>query len=268
MVLLPLLSLLFLTVDPNSLFELLKESSELPSDKKIELISQRLIGTPFKESSIGENEGIDSDPIINLEYVDCVTFVEYVIAFVNSSNIEEFESHIRSLRYADREISFENRMHLPDFQWFLNAQRYEYIKDITSLVGKTYTKKIKKYQKRPFYINRQLIETSKLISDTVEIKYIPYDKLNAVYNTIPSHSIIRIIREDSPRPYLTTHMGIVIQKGKVKYLRHSSRHFKRQVMDIPLTTYFSTFPKYENWKALGIAIYRINDIRKGRDDAK
>lgn len=268
MLFLHIISLLLFTIDLNSLSELLKQSSTLSADEKIELISQRLIGTPFKESSIGENGGIDDDPIINLEYIDCVTFVEYIIAFVNSKDIDEFKNHIKLLRYADREINFENRMHLPDFQWFPNAQRYGYVKDITGLIGKNYTKKIKKQLKKPFYIDKQKIDTSKLISDAVEIEYIPLNKLEVIYNTIPAHSIIRVIREDSFRPYLTTHIGIVIQKGKAKYLRHASRHFKEQVVDIPLITYFSTFSKYKNWKALGVAIYKINYTRKSSDESK
>ncbi len=256
------LSILFFSVDINSLSELLNQSTTLSTNQKIEFISEKLLGTPFKESSIGEGKGIDSDPVINLDYVDCVSFVEYIISFVNSKNKSDFEKNIRFLRYADREISFENRMHLPDFQWFPNAQNYGYIEDITALVGKRIVKKIKKSQKNPFYINGQKIDTSKLIVNSIEIEYIPPEDIEGIYNSIPPYSIIRIIREDSFRPYITTHMGIVIQKGKTKYLRHASRHFKQQVMDIPLSIYISTLSKYENWKALGIAIYKINDINK------
>jgi hypothetical protein len=246
----------------NQLNELISYSVEFPLEKRIEIISSALLDIPFKESSIGEEEGYDKDPLINLEYIDCVTFIEYILAFVNSRHIEEFKKHIISIRYKDNKIRFEDRLHLPDFQWFPNAQKKGYLIDITREIGGKYYKSIYKEQKKDFYIEGKRIDKSRLVEEKVTIFYISKEDLDKIYNFIPEYSIIRVLREDSIRPYLTTHIGMVVKKGNKKFLRHSSRHFGHKVTDTSLKAYFSTFEKYENWKALGIAIYRIGIIKE------
>jgi D-alanyl-D-alanine carboxypeptidase/D-alanyl-D-alanine-endopeptidase (penicillin-binding protein 4) len=258
-----LLLILFSILNPEDLSILIKQNVNLTFYERIEIISERLLNTPYKESSIGEGQGVDADPPVNLTYVDCVSFIEYVIAFANSLSIEEFERHIRFMRYGDREISFENRMHLPDNQWFPNMLKYGYITDITTEVGGSLAKDIKKSVNNGyFYISGVKIPSDRLIMRMVTIKYIPVSDVLKVVNKIPEFSIIRILREDSFRPYATTHLGIVVKKKNGLYFRHSSRHFGGKVVDTPLVTYFSTFEKYENWKVLGIGVYRINAIRK------
>jgi len=258
-----LLLILFSILNTTDLSKLLEQNIHLSFDKRIEVMSEYLLDTPFKESSIGEGYGVDMDPVVNLNYTDCVTFVEYVIAFANSVSLEEFERNVRFMRYGDREIAFENRMHLPDNQWFPNLTNYGYITDITKRVGRKYVTSVKKtITKDHFQIDGKIITSEKLFSRSVSIDYIPTQDISKILNNIPPLSIIRILREDSYRPYLTTHIGIVIKKDNKLYLRHSSRHFGKKVVDTPLSTYFATFESYENWKALGIAIYKINDIRK------
>ncbi len=252
--------ILYSAIDLNQLANLFSSSQNYVFEKRIETISSALMDTPFKESSIGEEDGYDRDPMINLKYIDCMTFIEYILAFVNSKDIEEFKSHIVNIRYKDGKVDFQSRLHLPDFQWFPNAQLKRYLIDITREVGRGYFKKISKVLKRDFYIDKERIDKSNLIADKVEIYYIPQKDIDKIYNAIPEYSIIRVLREDSERPYLTTHLGMVIKKGNKKFLRHSSRHFGGKVTDTSLKAYFSTFEKYENWKALGIAIYKIGDI--------
>jgi len=248
-------------IDMNGLSELIKESADLNPGKKIEVSSNAFLDTPFRESSVGEEKGIDPDPVINLEFMDCVTFVEYVIAFVNSADMEEFRNHILKLRYKDGFVDFYSRLHLPDFQWFPMALANKYLTDITKEVGGKYHKKFRKVLNRDFNISGKKIDSSNLVLREIEIIYIPKEDIPKVFSYIPEYSVIRILRQDSFRPYVTTHMGIVVNKGKKKYLRHSSRHFGGKVTDTPLNAYFSTFEKYENWEALGIAIYKINDIK-------
>ncbi len=251
---------LFLLIDINSLDSLISSSVGLSFNEKIDRASTAFLNTPFKESSIGEGEGIDTDPIINLKYMDCVTFVEYIIAFSNSKDIKGLKDHIIGLRYKDNIIDFYTRLHLPDFQWFPNALNKNYLKDITQMIGGKDTAIIKKNLNKDFYISGHRINKSMLISNSIEISYIPKEKLSGILKDIPEYSVIRVLRKDSHRPYLTTHMGIVITKDKKRYLRHSSRHFGMKVIDTPLNVYFSTFEKYVNWEAAGIAIYKINDI--------
>ncbi|MCX7945138.1 MAG: DUF1460 domain-containing protein [Deltaproteobacteria bacterium] len=250
-------------IDLRGIEELISEGANLTFDKKLEVITSSFLNVPFKKSSIGEENEIDPDPIINLDYMDCVTFVEYVIAFVNSRDIKEFKKHVLSLRYIGGKIDFYNRLHLPDFQWFPNASKNGYISDITFQVGKGYVRRFKKRLDKDFIVDGYKIDSSKLISRDVEIDYIPKEHIFNVYKDIPKYSIIRILRKDSYRPFVTTHIGIVVEKGNKKYLRHSSRHFGAKVTDTPLGAYFSTLDKYENWEALGVALYKINDINGG-----
>ncbi|MCX7958093.1 MAG: DUF1460 domain-containing protein [Deltaproteobacteria bacterium] len=254
--------LVFSATDIDGLKNLITESAGLDSHKKIEIISSAFLNTPFKESSIGEGDGIDPDPLINLEFMDCVTFIEYIIAFVNSENIKDFEKHILNLRYKDGRADFYQRLHLPDFQWFPKALNNKYLVDITDIVGSKYVKQFNKTLYKDFYIGYHKVDKSNLVSREAVIRYIPREDIENIYSRIPEYSVIRILRKDSHRPYVTTHMGIVIKKGNKKYLRHSSRHFGGKVTDTPLNAYFSTFEKYEKWEALGIAIYKIGDIGK------
>lgn len=247
-------------IDTEYLAGLISESFNLLIEKKIDIISSKLLNTPYKESPIGEGSGIDPDPIINFEFVDCLTFVEYVIAFVNSKNLDEFEEHIIKLRYKNGKIDFYNRLHLPDFQWFPNAVKNGYLQDITKEVGGKYLRILKKTLNKDFDIKGYKIDSSNLLTNEVLINYIGKEHISDIFNKIPQYSVIRILRKDSFRPYVTTHIGIVVIKGNKKYLRHASRHFGRKVTDTPLGMYFSTFEKYENWEALGIAIYKIGDI--------
>ncbi|MGB9716056.1 MAG: N-acetylmuramoyl-L-alanine amidase-like domain-containing protein [Thermodesulfovibrionales bacterium] len=210
---------------------------------RIDSLSRQFIGTPYQESTLIGDLNTPEVFVINLEAVDCFTFIDYIEAMRLSSSFQEFKGNLKRLRYKGGKVSFLKRNH-----FFINwiESNSEYIVDVTEQIGGKTTLSSKKI------LNKKDDGTHFLpgipIKDTL-IHYIPAKVLNeSILKELRTGDYIGIYSKEKWLD--VSHVGIFIQEGDKTYLRHASS-VKKKVVDDDFEEYIIGKP--------GIIIFRSKD---------
>ncbi len=201
--------------------------------ERIDYISGQFLSTPYKGSSLTGGLTIPEDLVIDLEGMDCMTFIEYVEAMRLSGTYDEFTMNLRSVRYKKGIVAYENRRH-----FFTDWVGYspQTVEDATTIVGGAKTVRVRKR------LNLNSDGTSVLPGISVterEIYCIPADAIdNSVIERIKTGDYAGIY---SDREGLdVTHTGIIIKDQPAVCLRHaSSRRDTDKITDEELTGYLT-----------------------------
>lgn len=216
---------------------LLYESSEI-NDRgtRIDYLSKQFLGILYQESTLIGDINTHEVFVINLEAVDCSTFLDYIESMQRSVSFDEFKENLRKVRYRGGEINFKNRNHFfTDWREFNS----NFIDDVTGQVG---GKKVKAVMK---LLNQKDDGTYFLPGIQPRERSITYIPLNMIDNSILSQlrtgDYIGIY---SPKKGLdVSHVGIAIKEGDNLYLRHASSHKEhRKVVDQDFTDYTDDKP--------------------------
>ena len=103
-------------------------------DARLLGIGEQLVGTPYAHSPLGEGEGQDPDPRLRLDRVDCLTFVETVMALAFSSSVEDVVHVLDSIRYRSRP-DYASRNHLMEAEWLPSNAAKGMVRDVTAQLG-------------------------------------------------------------------------------------------------------------------------------------
>src|SRR4030043_2221250 len=117
----------------EELDRLLYKSSQIKIvGKRIEFLSRQLIGLDYKESTLTGNINTPEVFVINLEGVDCFTFIDYIEAMRLSRSFSKFKVNLKKVRYKSGKVAFENRNHFfTDWREFNS----DFIQDVTKKIG-------------------------------------------------------------------------------------------------------------------------------------
>lgn len=202
----------------------------------IDFISEQFLGTPYKERTLIGDANTEEVFVINLEGMDCFTYIDYVEAMRLSSSFSEFEENLKQVRYQYGEISFQNRNHFfTDWQIFNRNN----VRDVTEEVGgdkvRTVKKNLNKKGDRTYFLPG-------ISPKQREIKYIPSDAIDQeVLGRLRTGDYIGIYSDLQGLD--VSHTGIIIKEGDKVYLRHaSSRETNRMVVNEDLLSYISNKP--------------------------
>ena len=213
--------------------------------RRIDFLSGQLLDLDYIESTLIGDINTPEAFVINLEGVDCFTFIDYIEAMRLSNSFSEFTVNLRKVRYKSGKVVFENRNHFfTDWREFNS----DFIDDVTEEIGAQRTIKVQKTlnEKKDgtYYIPgvRPVLR---------EIKYIPSDKIDeSVMNKLSTGDYIGIY--STKQGLDVSHVGISIKKGDKTYLRHASSLKKhRKVVDQDFKKYIAGKP--------GIIIFRPKD---------
>lgn len=207
-------------------------------------IGEEYLGAKYKNNPLGENKGIDNDPLIRTDAFDCVTFVETSLA---QGDVDK----LNKIRYKDGEIDFLNRNHFIELDWLTNNK--DLVENVSKKYGQTATRTVtidkQRWLKKKYNIN----ETIPL--QTVQIKYIPYSNLTKIKNSQP---LIVLFISGNSNFYETigtniavVHMGFLLPNGK---LRHASQK-QGAVVDVDFYKFIEE--KRKNKNNFGIALLKI-----------
>ena len=90
----------------NTLYSIL--SLEKNSLKKIETAAKFFLDLPYLFEPLGE--GADApyyqEPLYRTDKFDCVTFVDTILALINSHDLSQFKKNILRIRYLKNEINY------------------------------------------------------------------------------------------------------------------------------------------------------------------
>ncbi|KAA6343997.1 hypothetical protein EZS27_008360 [termite gut metagenome] len=206
------------------------------------------LGTPYVANTL--EEGDEETLIVNSNGVDCITFVEYVLAMSLCPSKEkdmttaEFRKYLRQIRYRDGKIEgYTSRLHYVS-DWINDNIRKEFIEDVTAAYSSfidtlslsfmsTHAEYYKQLDRSPENRNKMLEYEKALSGQTIH--WIPKKEIPAEgFSWIENGNIIAIT---TTIPGLdSSHIGIAVYVKEELHLLHASSVKGRVVVEeIPLS---------------------------------
>lgn len=210
-------------------------------------VGKTFLGIPYvaKTLEIGETESL----VINLQGLDCTTFVENVLAFStlliqDKLNFDAYADELEHIRYKDGKLDgYASRLHYFS-EWIANNEKKGLLRDITAEIGGQKINKAINFMSThrelyPFLKdedNYQKIRESENYLNQQSICFLPQDLIEANEHRIQSGDIIALTT--SIRGLDITHTGIASkeQDGRI-HLLHASSSGEVEVSEIPLVDY-------------------------------
>ena len=222
--------------------------------KTIVAIGKTFMDTPYvaKTLEIGDTETL----VINLQGLDCTTYVENVLAFGlmlknGESSFDNFTETLESIRYKDGELDgYASRLHYFS-EWIANNEKKGLLKDITAEIGgKEITKPINFMSTHrdlyPFLKddkNFEKVKASENYLNNQPICILAQDDIAANEHMIQSGDIIALTT--SINGLDITHTGIATREkdGRIHLLHASTGSMKVEVSKKPLSEYLKGIKK-------------------------
>lgn len=216
--------------------------------KTIVAVGKTFKGTPYvaKTLEIGDTETL----VINLQGLDCTTYVENVLAFSlmlekDKSGFDNFTETLENIRYKDGQLEgYASRLHYFS-EWIANNEKKGLLKDITAEIGgKEITKNIDFMSTHrnlyPFLSddeNFKKIQASENYLNDQAICILPQNQIKANEHLIQTGDIIALTTSIAGLDI--THTGIATREkdGRIHLLHASTGSMEVEVSELPLVDY-------------------------------
>lgn len=173
----------------------------LPMGEAIAALGRTFVGTPYEPGTL-ELEG-DERLIVNLRELDCVTFIENMLAIARimhagTPDYDSFKRELVRIRYRDGMLSgYASRLHYFS-EWIADNEEKGIVEDVTVAIGGVPDTGAITFMTRNVDAYRQLSDPSivdeiRSIETTLtgrERHYIPQDAIDAVASNIRNGDII------------------------------------------------------------------------------
>ena len=202
------------------------------------------LGVPYKNNTLIGNMDIKEKFVINLEGMDCFTYIDYVHALNLSRDYYDFVDNLKLTRYKKGSVSFKTRNHF-FYDWSLNVNG---IKDVTKDIREEKITTVRKTLnlKKDGSLFLDGIPTRKVKISYIKSKFITPGYLMWL---IPG-DYIGIYSEEEGLD--VSHVGILfVSKDDKYYFRHASS-IEGKVVDVDFIEYIKDKP--------GIIVYRYYDL--------
>jgi hypothetical protein len=227
----------------NQLDHLIKKSSKIGDlSKRIDFLSDQLLGVNYEGSTLIGNMSTPEVFVIDLEGVDCFTYIDYVEAMRLSNSFPEFKENLKFVRYQSGNVTFLNRNHFFTDWRYVNSSHVE---DITEKIGgdktKTVLKTLNEKDDGTYFLPGIPTKQRK-------VQFIPsYAIDDEILVKLKSGDYIGIYSNEDGLD--VSHVGIAIKEEDRIYFRHASSAEKnKRVVDEDFMNYISDKP--------GIVIFR------------
>jgi hypothetical protein len=230
--------------------KILEVDGLLDSDFGITLtnVGKTFLQTPYvaKTLEIGETETL----VVNLQGLDCTTFIENVLAFSlmlknDQTTFLDFTETLETIRYKDRKMQgYGSRLHYFT-EWIRNNEEKGFLTDITSEIGGVILEKDINFmgthrELYPFLKDEGNFE--KILATEKELAkepfcYLPQDQIEANEHLIKTGDIIALATAINGLD--VTHTGIATREknGRIHLLHASTGSMEVEVTKKPLAEY-------------------------------
>lgn len=207
-------------------------------DARLEYFSKKLQGTPYRLGPMGEGtlDPIEPKPLVYLDSVDCVTFLEHTLAMALAPSEDSLFNVLQKIRYLGGEISYRTRKHYLLADW-VGEGKFARVLPVEgdTVISRTLPKKDFFKAKRMKY----LVDGKEADDPQVEIRYLPYDKA-LEWAKVPHSDSLKVLGVAfvaKSEKIDATHTGfVVLNPGEAPRLRHASSQ-KKRVVDQPFAEY-------------------------------
>ncbi len=215
--------------------------------KTLTNIGKSFLGTPYvaKTLEIGSKETL----VVNLQGLDCTTFVENVLALglmihQKKDDFETYTSYLEKIRYRDGTLKgYASRLHYFS-EWISNNEEKKLIKNVTNEIGGQEIDKQINFMSthRSLYpylkddANYIKIQQSEIKISESPICFLPKNEIVENENLIKTGDIIALTT--SINGLDITHTGFAIRKedGRI-HLLHASSKGQVEISELPLADY-------------------------------
>lgn len=251
------------------------EASGMPLRQRVLEVSARFVGVPYRLSPLGEAKGIDPDPLIRFDAVDCTTLLEQTMALARASNLEEAHEVLKAIRYQNGVVDYGARKHFMMAQWIPMNQRDGFLEDVTAEVDAEAVRWVaKRLDQRVWSRRRRKKRYPQLTAEQIpegnyRLPIIPLDRARGLVDRIPAGCVINVVREDYRTiPVRVSHQGLVVVRRGRRFLRHAARAGYGRVVDELLDTFLRRNQAYRKWPVVGINLQRIVGTGVGKSRSK
>ncbi len=230
----------------SELNSVIYDSSKLDSEAaKIRYLSNQLLDTPYLEHTLIGSADTPEVFTINLEGMDCFTYLDYVESMRLSSSFPESKQVLKKIRYRDGKVEFTKRNHFFTDWAVYNSDK---VIDITSNISSKNAVRVKKN------LNRKADGTVYLPGIPVEareISYVPTSAIDAeLLKSLKTGDYVGIYTDLQGLD--VSHTGIIVKKNDEIFIRHaSSRKINRRVVDENFENYIQNKPGFIVLRPIG-----------------
>jgi len=252
----------FCDAKPSAIPELVAAIAALPDFRsRLLAASESFLGVPYQFDPLGEGPGQppDEDPRLRFDKVDCQTFLETALAIAHAKKAEDLLPILDDIRY-DGPPGYERRNHFFEAHWVAANTRKGYVRDATAAIaGKdavAHTKVVEpqQWKERTFAASIALPDDRAPIG-RFPVTYVPLGKVLAHARSIPSGTLLAVVREDQPNtPSMVSHLGMFVQKKNGTFVRHAGSGLYNQVVDEEVAHFVARNAKFAKWKVLGFEL--------------
>lgn len=197
--------------------------------ERLRVLSALFLGNRYRLGPLGEGRKgkWDRDPIFRLDRVDCVTYVESVMALAMSRTVPQAIRVMQKIRYKNGVIRYGYRNHFTAAQWLPENQKAGFLKVMTTQWGGKYTRFVSKritartWRRRAWRRWSRRIPTS-LLPKSYRFAYIPLRFVPQVLKKLPNISWLGEVKYAPGSPVSIQHVGFVVRKGKQVYFRDAN----------------------------------------------
>jgi N-acetylmuramoyl-L-alanine amidase-like len=222
--------------------------------------SLAMLGTPYGNGPLGEGEGaaIDTDPRVDFDRVDCVTYLEQALALaVTTDRTGPFLANLDAIRYAGGRVDYADRNHYMVTDW-IPANDW-LLEDVTARVAGEHAATVTRTIDRAAFLHEHGAEARPGVDDAVErtLTYVPREALADVADAIRAGDLVFWVGKADG--IFVVHTGLAARDADGRLLfRHGSSR-AGHVLDESLADYAAT-AKF----ALGFLVLRLREDAPAR----
>ncbi len=209
--------------------------------ERLRFFSGKFLGKPYLLGPTGESyiDTIEAKPLVNTDSLDCVTFIEHVLALAKSPTLDSLFGTLQKIRYFDGKIAYKFRKHYFVEDWLGEGifARQIFLPNDTA--------ETRTLPKGKFFREKGISYSEN--DPELYLRYLPLEKaLEFSKSPWQGESTVRGVGFVSRLKIIDTfHVGfLLLDKGQKPVLRDASFKFGK-VLDHPLEEYL------ESWRGTG-----------------
>jgi hypothetical protein len=189
--------------------QLLSEGKSFRSTaSRIEVFSRRLLGRPYTPNPLIGSAEMPEVFTVSLDGLDCVTYVELVLALSRSSTVDGFVKSLRQIRYENGRVAWDRRNHYMT-GWIRSNTRAGFVRRIAP-AGVSAVAKV-----------RTLDGLTGLPPVRVRFECVPKPSVAKLIRYMKTGDLIFFA--STRKHHDVFHCGIIVREGERTLLRHASR---------------------------------------------
>jgi D-alanyl-D-alanine carboxypeptidase/D-alanyl-D-alanine-endopeptidase (penicillin-binding protein 4) len=226
-------------------------AGDAPFDRRLARVAEDSLGTPYAGGPLGEGPKgrHDTDPLIDLGRVDCVTFVEQTLALAAESDYDAAFDLLQHIRYRGGTVDYAARNHFLIADWVANNA---FAKEVTGDLGVPVETVERTISRSAFFRRVGADDVGQGLPDEeIALAVIPGDRVADALEHAPSPSLVVFVGKVDW--LFALHCGLFIRDDGDGVLYHASSE-AGEVVAVDPAAYLAGKDRY-----IGVAVYALEE---------